>query len=176
MRRSTPITRSARALPSPPASPLRISARATPVSVPETVWARALSCSMSRRARRSAMDWGGLGHTRSPACRIRWVQPSRSRESNKSKSFRETWGAKTWAGLRSKRREWSKSIQWLAEFLQCRRLQGRAIIRNGPAFRVARQDLSSSRLSWLLVNRRWTEGRRLSLVKRCDQVVDKGSR
>jgi hypothetical protein len=47
--------------------------------------------------------------------------------------------------------------------------------RKGHAFRVARQGLSSRR-SWLLANRRWTGGRRLSLVKRCDQVVDKGSR
>ena len=34
----------------------------------------------------------------------------------------------------------------------------------------------SRRRSWLLANRRWTGGRRLNLVKRCDQVVDKGSR
>jgi hypothetical protein len=40
---------------------------------------------------------------------------------------------------------------------------------------VAWQGLSS-RGSWLLANRRWTGGRRLSLVKRCDQVADKGSR
>ena len=39
----------------------------------------------------------------------------------------------------------------------------------------AMQGLSSRR-SWLLANRRWTGGRRLGLVKRCDQVVDKGSR
>jgi hypothetical protein len=49
--------------------------------------------------------------------------------------------------------------------------------RVGPehAFRIARQGLSNRR-SWLLANRRWTEGWPLSLVKRCDQVVDKGSR
>ena len=38
-----------------PASPVRISSRATPVRLPETVSARAFSCSMWHGARRSEM-------------------------------------------------------------------------------------------------------------------------
>ena len=52
-RRSICIRRSAMARLSPPASAVTINSRAIPVPVPETTWARAFNCSMSRAASRS---------------------------------------------------------------------------------------------------------------------------
>jgi hypothetical protein len=45
-----------------------------------------------------------------------------------------------------------------------------SLLQDLPAPRLARGQVGA------VANRRWTGGRRLSLVKRCDQVVDKGSR